>query len=66
MVLCLVAIPTVPFLQVLVFPKAGTNAPKFDIFLYFSPRGGWTSAILEEARMLKKFKFPSYRDVTSW
>ena len=32
MVLWLMASPTVPFLSVLVQPKAGTNAPKFGVF----------------------------------
>ena len=35
MVLWFMASPTVPFLSVLVQPKAGTNAPKFDVFSVF-------------------------------
>ena len=48
------------FLQVLVWPKAGTNAPKLGVFSYFSLSVGRASAILKEARMLEKLKFPSY------
>ena len=35
-------------------------------FVSFSTTGGWTGAILKKTKVLEKFKFLSYRDVTFW